>query len=288
MKEGIKTYSSMIKNKKKRSLQAVHTKIRRVSLCSPAKKKIRAVLTVEAALIMPLFLLAVCTLLGMLDIYRVQALVKTSLHQSAEELGMYAAMENGNYEGKAPVGIVSSGVCMAYAKKHLPDLGTYVSVSTLGSRYEHHRVRLKATVTYQLPFSLLPVTKIQVSNGSTVAAWTGYHPDKRDETGEGGEEMVYVSDYESVYHTSAQCTHLDLSIHQGERNQMEKLRNLYGKKYYVCEKCKGNSTLVYYTEKGDRYHSQISCSGLKRSLRLVEKSTVHAQNQCERCRESGR
>lgn len=87
MRKGIKKYSPGIgkksKNKNKGSLQAACEKTRRVSLCS-----FRAVLTVEAAFAVPLFLLAICTLLGMIDLYRVQALVRTSLHQSAQELGM--------------------------------------------------------------------------------------------------------------------------------------------------------------------------------------------------------
>lgn len=314
----IKTYSPMIKSNKdnydnNKSLQAVRKKTRRVSLCFfPERKhgnswnpgsvrkffefsnsrrfyKPRAVLTVEAAFIIPLFLLAVWTVLGMMDLYRVQAMVKTSLHQSAEELGMYAyaASKNGDPGNSTPVDLLSSGACAVYAKNQLPDFGEYISVSMIGSRYEDHRVELRATVTYQLPFSLLPIPRIQVSNSSMVAAWTGYDPDRNSGKEEEGEEMVYVSEYESVYHTSAHCTHLDLSVHQGNKEQMENKRNQYGKKYHACEKCKGDGSQVYYTEKGDRYHSQASCSGLKRTVRLVEKSLVHAKSQCERCRESG-
>lgn len=292
MKKGIKTYSPGIKNKNKGSLQAVYKKTRRVSLCSfwrfLRKRKIRAVLTVEAAFVVPLSLLGICTLLGMMDLYRIQALVKTSLHQSAQELGMYAAAEEGDSRANTPVGMVSSGICAAYAKRQLPELGDYVTVHLIGSRYEHHQIQLKATVVYELPFSILPVAKIKVTNSSIVHAWTGYDPGDGENAGnEDAEKMVYVSDYESVYHTSADCTHLDLSIHQGTKGEVEKQRNQYGKKYHACERCGGDSELVYYTEKGDRYHSQGECSGLKRTVRLVEKSKVQAHTQCERCQETG-
>lgn len=82
--------------------------------------------------------------------------------------------------------------------------------------------------------------------------------------------MVYVTEYESVYHTSESCTHLDLSVHRGTKTQVEQKRNEYGGKYHACERCGGDSALVYYTEKGDCYHSQVSCSGLKRTVRLVK------------------
>ena len=122
-----------------------------------------------------------------------------------------------------------------------------------------------------------------------VHAWTGYDSGDAGKTdGGAGDEMVYVSDYESVYHTSVHCTHLDLSIHQGTKEQVERQRNEYGKKYHACERCGGDSHLVYYTEKGDRYHSEASCSGLKRTVRLVEKSQIQEHTQCERCRGTGK
>ena len=250
------------------------------------KQQIPAVLTVEAALVIPLFLLGICTLLGIMDLYRVQALVKTSLHQSAQELGMYASVESGDSGVNTPTGVLSSGVCIAYAKAHLPELGDGAAVSLIGSRYENHKIQLKATVLYQLPFSILPVSKIKVTNSSVVHAWTGYDPKNTDNEGTDGGEMVYVTEYESVYHTSESCTHLDLSVHRGIKTQVEQKRNEYGGKYHACERCGGDSALVYYTEKGDCYHSQASCSGLKRTVRLVKKSEIQAYTQCERCREN--
>ena len=220
----------------------------------------------EAALVIPLFLLGICTLLGIMDLYRVQVLVKTSLHQSAQELGMYASVESGDSGVNTPTGVLSSGVCVA--------------VSLIGSRYENHKIQLKATVLYQLPFSILPVSKLEVTNSSVVHAWTGYDPKNTDNEGTDGGEMVYVTEYESVYHTSESCTHLDLSVHRGTKTQVEQKRNEYGGKYHACERCGGDSALVYYTEKGD------CCSGLKRTVRLVKKSEIQAYIQCERCREN--
>ena len=160
IKKGIKDILSenkKTKEKVKESLQAICKNKRRVFLCffrktRGKKQQIPAVLTVEAALVIPLFLLGICTLLGIMDLYRVQALVKTSLHQSAQELGMYASVESGDYGVNTPTGVLSSGVCIAYAKAHLPELGDGAAVSLIGSRYENHKIQLKATVLYQLPF----------------------------------------------------------------------------------------------------------------------------------------
>lgn len=87
------------KEKRKMALQA--DKTRQSPLCSFLKtsRKVflwilkkregryrKASLTVEAAVAVPVFLLAVGSILGILDIYRMQSLIKTSLHQSAMEL----------------------------------------------------------------------------------------------------------------------------------------------------------------------------------------------------------
>ena len=76
IKKGIKIYSPKIKKQKKGkgSLQAICKNKRRVFLCffrktRGKKQQIPAVLTVEAALVIPLFLLGICTLLGIMDLY---------------------------------------------------------------------------------------------------------------------------------------------------------------------------------------------------------------------------
>lgn len=249
------------------------------------RRRRRGALTVEAAVAVPVFLLAMSSILGILDIYRIQALVKTSLHQSALELGMYAYVADAGEN--SPVGVVSSSVCALYAKSRLPDLGRYVKVSTAGSSYREGEIDLIASVEYRLPLTVIPLPPIRFKNESKVNAWTGWNGSNQEEGADGQwEEMVYVSEYESVYHTSSSCTHINLAIHQGSIASVEDMRNAYGEKYHSCEKCGSVSDggTVYYTEKGNRYHCDENCSGLKRTVRLVKKSEVHASHQCERCK----
>ena len=261
------------------------TGIRRVFFGILHKTKFSGSMTVEAAVVIPVFLLTVSTLLSILDIYRVQALVKNSLHQSALELGTYAyASEKGE---SSPAGIISSSVCMIYAKTQMPDLGNYVKVSTVGSTYADHTVKLRARIEYKIPLSVVPLPKLYFYNESQVNSWVGKSAnDKSKITDNGWEEMVYVSEYESVYHTSASCSHLDLTVHQDMLSHIKYLRNVYGSKYHMCEKCKttaAENAVVYYTEKGDCYHLQEECSGLKRTVRLVKKSEAGTVFQCQRC-----
>lgn len=247
----------------------------------------KASLTVEAAMVLPIFILTVSTILGILDSYRIQALIKTSLHQSAMELGMYAyGMEQGM---GTPVGnIASASVCMAYARNKMPDLGENVQLSFIETTCKNGEITLRVKGEYRLPVTLLPIPVMKFYNEAKVNSWIGWDASRKISDSEKSDmDMVYIAENESVYHTSPWCTHINLSIHTGWAENMRKLRNEYGEKYVPCEKCGGGkeAEIVYYTETGNRYHTSENCSGLKRTVHIVKKSEVSHIHQCQRCRE---
>ena len=94
-----------------------------------------------------------------------------------------------------------------------------------------------------------------------------------------------VTENGEVYHTFSDCTHIDLSISAVGISAVGNLRNENGGRYSACEKCpdENGTDTVYITQYGDRYHSSLSCSGLKRSVRLVEISKAEGLSECERC-----
>lgn len=181
------------KEKRKMALQA--DKTRQSPLCSFLKtsRKVflwilkkregryrKASLTVEAAVAVPVFLLAVGSILGILDIYRMQSLIKTSLHQSAMELGMYAYGENGD----SSIGSgISSAFCMAYARSRMPDFGEHVKFSYVGTAFRNNELILRAQAEYKLPVSLTFVPPIRFTNEAKVNCWVGW--DKTKDIGEG-------------------------------------------------------------------------------------------------------
>mgnify|MGYP006872939421 CR=1 FL=1 len=103
-------------------------------------------------------------------------------------------------------------------------------------------------------------------------AWTGY---EKQGFGREDDDTVYVTETGLVYHRDYHCTHLELSIHMVPQSEIEALRNEGGGKYHPCEHCmKGTVGGVYITDTGDRYHSSLSCSGLKRTVYAVPLSEV--------------
>lgn len=207
----------------------------------------RGSLAVETALVLPIFFLGMVTLISFMDIYKMQTEHLTTLCTRAKQTGMYAylAGENG------PKNIT------------LPDMYTYK------------------------PFGgLIPLPGVVIYNHVKVHAWTGTeYPDNGGEQGE-VEQMVYVTASGSVYHRNPGCSYLNVSLKQIPGSSVKSSSNQYGEHYSACETCSRNQNpagIVYVTEQGNRYHNLESCSGLKRSVKLVKASSVSGMSACSRC-----
>ena len=113
---------------------------------------------------------------------------------------------------------------------------------------------------------------------------TGYVPD-RDELKKG---YVYITPHEAVYHKDLSCTHLSLDISVDE--DVEKYRNKRTQ-YKPCDKCtkheKGDFSCVYIAKEGESYHTDLGCSGLKRTVKQVDLSTLKGMRPCTRCAKQG-
>ena len=116
-------------------------------------------------------------------------------------------------------------------------------------------------------------------------SWTGYKLGSATDSNGGSMEdpIVYVAENGTVYHLSRSCTHLDLSIRPINSDRVGDARNSGGGKYKRCEICGGGSGTVYITDDGDRYHSSLTCSGLKRTIYEIPLSQVGSRRLCGRC-----
>ena len=228
----------------------------------------RASLTVEAAVVLPVFLLAMTMLVSVIDICRVKVEGQAELTCQAKKLSMYAYATPGIY------------------------MDEYVDL---------YRIE-----TYDLPVKLFPFRSIKIALRARVHTWTGRGEEESLGSGSSGVEtgeMVYVTDRETVYHTQEDCSHLDLSIIQTSKNALSSLRNKDGGKYYACEKCCGKNgaeeevsdgsgygrgshgnSICYVSESGNAYHVSLNCSSLKRTTKLVKKTEAAHLDQCERCK----
>lgn len=251
----------------------------------------KASLTVECAVVLPLFFFAMIMLAGFLNLYRTTTMIQSTLCESAKELGMYAYCNE--EDTLSLVGTVSNRICQIYTKKKIKEkladenllgiIGGTNGIKLSQSSYENGMISLKASFFYQVPFTCFQIFPVKMQVRGQARAWIGYLP--KEELFE-TEEMVYVTDWESVYHTNVSCSHLRLYVQRISYSEAEQKKNIYGEKYHSCEKCMETGEkpgILYITPTGNRYHKDKACGGLTRHVKLVKKSQVKHLNICERC-----
>lgn len=220
----------------------------RASLCTSFRKLQRGSLTLETAMVMPLFLLGMTAMISLMDVYRLQTEHLVKLCEKAKEAGMYAYTLDG------------SGM----EEITLPDFYRYEPVG-----------------------GIAPLPAIPLHTVVKVHAWTGREAEIfQDSQPEEEEEMVFVTESGSVYHRDAGCRYLNPSVSQVGGNAVKYMTNSSGKHYQACEICsRGQSPAgtVYVTSSGNRYHNLESCSGLKRSVKLIKRSQAEGMAACSRC-----
>ena len=143
------------------------------------------------------------------------------------------------------------------------------------------------TYTFQYPGALGGIAPLRIALRARVYPWIGYGGEAEGSDGTGvphGSETVYLTDNAEVYHTHADCTHLDLTIMRTSMGNVKNLRNEYGSRYRPCEAFPKNyDGPVYVTAKGGYYYPSTDYNSLTRHVRMVSKSECPELHICERC-----
>lgn len=210
-----------------------------------------ASITVETALILPIFLFAMLSVMYLTDAIRISSDNTERLAEQAYTLAKYAYVGDSLLSGTG----LSEAIDVINGGDDIIDLVQRYNIS--------------------VPFDLLGTYDPYAVDRVRVRAFTGYD-NLKQHTGheeEKPEEMVYVTEYGSVYHRSLGCSHLNLNIRSVDYGSVSKERANDGSKYHPCEYCchsgGGHPATVYLTDDGNRYHTSLSCGSLKRTIREV-------------------
>jgi len=245
-------------------------------------KKEDGSMTIEAALIIPLFMTGILSLISFCMLLIFNAKVSLALNEEAHRLSLVCT-DGLNID---PVS-VSLGI-----KDRLRDDNANYSMIRNGENgldfsksKLNDREYLQLDVCYSFtPFGVgfFDFADIEVEQTCLIHVFCGYNKGMffDDE-----EDYVYITQDSDVYHLNRQCSHIRLSITQVNASEIPSLRNSSGAKYHSCEIC--NSRIedgrLYITEDGTRYHCDINCSGLVRRVKAVKKSEVLDRRPCRRC-----
>lgn len=259
---------------------------------SPVLSGKRGSLSVEASLILPLFLFFFLNIISILQILSCYSRIETALHQMGRKWALYAYAGDGQdrtadlFAAALIPQEIERYVGSEYME-HCPVIGGKGGLHCYLSKIPDQEDVLDLIVQYQVSpvFEMPGFAEFKMVNRCRIRAWTGYAPRSNTEAGNGEEMIVYVAENGVVYHKSPECTHLKLTVSQVSAGELAGLRNQDGAKYKPCEKCGGigEKQFYYIAEQGDKYHTSLGCSGLKRQVKAVPISQTGGMGACSRC-----
>ena len=259
---------------------------------------LRASLTIEAALGLPLILFSMVVLMMPLRIMDADRQMQLAAEAVASDVSkyMYTANEiehgrNASTEGEAYDFLnikndVALGTFAAVrAKEEATDKALSI-VNFMGSEFMHEddMITVKLEYSYKLPFAVLGLGTLTQETVASRRAWTG-----RDGSGgavtsgelEEGDEWVYIGRNSTRYHLSASCHYLSNSW---STSVVGNDGRASGKK--PCDRCgraAATGQTVYITPSGEKYHTDINCSAMKAYPQIVKRSTVEHMGCCSYC-----
>lgn len=240
----------------------------------------RGAATVEASLVISLFIFAVLAFIQMGFVIVVNKHIYTAFSEAVTETaqsayGWQTVLSEDNSLA------VYTGVYSKLKNKLKSDLpvAQYVNGGAGGI------VLLSADMTEDgfVEASLLYYVRLSIPLFHSLKA--GFQEKQRQKAYVGYRELetadtyVYVTDYQSVYHTTRKCSHLSLKIHEVSPEQAVG-ENV---KLSACSFCRGVGNRYYIAEQGGCYHTSLACPGLTRTIYRVKKSSVKGLSPCSRC-----
>ena len=267
---------------------------------SPKKEKLKASMTVEAAIAVPIFLFFIINLLVSFDILRLHGNIMGAMHQTGNKMAFfgYAYKNSLGEEGPAEGGLGSLAFSEGYVrttvirilgKEYLDHTCLASGASGLhfmkSSIMKEDKIELIASYKVKPFIGIIGFPDIPMENRYYGRAWTGYDVERRI-SGENGEDpMVYIAENGTVYHMARNCAYLNPSIEAVSYALANQLRNENGEKYYPCGSCRGYRfwAVAYVTSYGNKIHSSLNCPGLKRTIYMVHLSEAGGKSKCSKC-----
>lgn len=259
-------------------------------------------MTIEAAIVLPLFLFFFLNLLWVIEVYRLHSTLLSALRETGYQLAVYSYGYDAIVDVEDDSGLEAIIENIAFSElyvrsqiekltgeeylQHSPLTNGKESLLFLETSLLQHDDIIDLVVVYQIsPFiELTGFLKTGLYTRYYGRAWTGYDVNHQGTMQK--ELFYYVAENGTVYHTDRQCTYISLKINEVSRFNITKLRNEYGESYRACENCVfGNlSSTCYVTWSGDCFHQNRSCSALSRYIYQIPSREAKQKYQaCPRC-----
>ena len=271
--------------------------IKGISLSTFLEGKRQGSMTVEAAVVLPLFLLFFLNLSCAVELIRLHGNLQLALQDVGNRLSVYgyALKEADLQENVAGIALsygYVKGEMLKYAGEDYLDASplTYgaESLQFWESKALDEKGEFEINVTYSVsPWSdLSGFFPFRMANRYYGHFWTGYEIPGASE--EEKAQTVYVAENGRVYHENIDCTHLSLWVIEIQPKELANARNENGSRYSLCHRCGSDkeTDALFVTKEGRRYHYRRDCPGLKRTVYSLIKTEAQKEfAPCSRCAE---
>ncbi len=266
-------------------------------------KRIKASMTVEASLILPIFIMLFMNLLSMIEVYRIHSNVAATLWEEGRKTAKYLYLKETAaevFEGADEIDVSKLEALLTSIsgqRQIIENLETYPvwerivtggkgGFAVVGKSEENGILSIDCSYRiHPLFVSFTPVSK-KIENHYYGHAWIGYVLGEKAEEGADEEIFVYITETGTVYHKNRGCSYLNPSIQNIGAGELESIRNKSGGIYYPCPLCDDivvSGGTFYITDYGTDYHTSAACSGLKRTIYTVRLSEVKGRGACSKC-----
>lgn len=255
-------------------------------------------LTLEAALVMPLFIAAIVSLMFFIQVIQLQIHIQKSLYNQALKVAGYACYTNLAELSDTAESILSAEyikyqVINETGKEYLDNSciagGSSGIHANLTQEAEDGIIDAALEYTVSPPFNILGLRGMTFVSRARCHTWTGSTCQDTGKNPTEDDDVVYMAQKGEVYHLYRDCTYLTNQISSTSAVQVVNIRNDSGAKYYPCSVCcrdniPAGDEEVYYTLYGTRYHSDIFCNNLYCNIYTINKETAQEQYRlCSKC-----
>lgn len=276
--------------------------IKRIS--AVISRKVRASMTVEASILLPLFLFFFLNLGSAIELVRLHGNMELGLCSVGRQLSIYGGMlvdaETKGEETNAPWWAELGDMALSYTyiretlieyvgEEYLnsaPILNGAEGLNLLESELVGADDCIDIVVTYQVkPFGgLLSFKPFRMANRYYAHLWNGYAIPVDEQT-KPETDFVYVTENGEVYHEDERCWHLLLHVEETSCEEAYQKRNTNGERYLPCKVCARNGLTerVFLTQDGTAIHCDRNCSGLKRTVYHISRKDAGKYRPCSNC-----
>ena len=274
-----------------RCLRPIYRLIEKAPLPVSFHRKLKAGMTVEAAVVLPLFLFFVLNLSCAIELIRLHGNLQLALWETGSQLAVYGhGLEDNAVASMFSYFYVKNQMIRYVGEDYLNNSPLSEGAKGLipwESKIFTSEDEMDLIITYQVsPWSSLAgFTSFRMANRYYGHIWNGYDISDSGEESRLQSDVVYMAENGKVYHENRNCTHLTLSIQETTWEEAIHKTNQWGRSYTPCEKCspQEETVILYITDEGERYHSDRNCSGLKRTVFSVPRNRVSGYRACSRC-----